>query len=584
MTACPTPAYLAEAAPMVWLSDLFAAITRRAGPVADRSNKARTQARRYDRTATQIAAALGGAPVRIEDLIDIDTRLVAYFKRLEVPPGESATLAHLKTKEHMLQEARREGWTCTRYELRLSWQPLYDARRGRHMSFSTIAEDAIAAGIFAKDYCNAHLLEWRSKKVDPHNPTPYPAPAADQAIGHFLALVRYCGLQKYFPKLDVSLRRRKNYVLPWERMPENLAKQIQGMYPWAVEEAPADIRKSERSGEAIVYILRELSSHAISQPDGHDIDDLRQVITVERVNNWVDYRLNDRQNLPGSVIMHLRWLCALVKQHDLFKGGDYGWLVLKVNSIIDEPRWVQRERKRRKLVPPQELNDLPAKIRADRLARRGLTPEQVARSVQNELFFSMPPWRSENHCAVDLKVNVIESEMTDDLWDKLTYIPDWVRDNKDEDRTFIFIHFFESQMKGGKQIWEVMDQKNEDLYRDFVANHRKYLIGKKEPHFSLFVGGNGRAMTKSGLSRLVAEISERYLDKRMSHHLRRDCVGIGMIVAGATYEQVGAVLHHSGDSDTSTEEYLRGLPSVGCAEVMEQEAAELAVELGLDFT
>lgn len=585
MTAASTTLDSTQAPCMVWLSDLFAAIERRDGPLAGRPRQARTKARRFDRTARQIEAALGGSPVRIEDLVDIDNKLVDYFKGLREPPGVSATLAHVKTKEHMLQEAHREGWTCTRYELRLSWRPLYDARRGRHMSFSTIAEDAIAAGIFAKDYCNAHLLEWRSKKVAPDNPIPYPAPAADQAIGHFLALVRNCGLQKHFPKLDVSLRRLKNYVLPWERMPENLVKQIQGMYSWAVEEAPADIRKSEASGKAIVNILRELSSHAISQPGGHDIEDLRQVITVERVDNWVDYRLDGRQNLPGSVIVTLRWLRALVTQHDLFEQGNYGWLVRKVNSILNEPRWIRRERKRRKLVPPQELNDLPAKIRADRLARPALTPEQVARSVHNELFFSMPPWRSENHCAVNLKVNLLESEMTDDLWGKLTYIPDWVRDNKDENRTFIFIHFFEDKMKGKKQIWEVMDQKNEDLYRDFVANHRKHLINKKHPHESLFVGGQGLAMTKCGLSRLMAEMSERYLDKRMSHHLRRDCVAIGMIVAGATYSQIGAVLHHSGnESDTSTDEYLRGLPAVGSAETVEQDAAELATELDLDFT
>ncbi|HEV2136339.1 MAG TPA: hypothetical protein VGR47_19075 [Terracidiphilus sp.] len=567
---------------MVWLSDLFAAIARREGPVADRSNKARTQARRYDRTAKQIEAALGGAPVRIEDLVDIDTKLVDYFKSLREPPGVSATLAHLKTKEHMLQEAHREGWTCTRYELLQSWRPLYDARRGRHMSFSTIAEDAIAAGIFAKDYCDEHLVEWRYSKTNPQNLIPYPAPAADQAISHLRALIRNCGLQTYFPKLDVSLRRRANYVLPWKAMPRTLVEQIQGMYPWAVEEAPADIRKSSSSGEAIVNILRELSSHAISQPDGLNIDSLRQVITLERVNDGVDYRLDERQNLPGSVIVNLRWLCALVKQHDLFKGGEYDWLILKVNSIIHEPRWVRRERKRRKLVPPQELHDLPAKIRADRLARSGLTPEQVARSMHNELFFSMPPWRSENHCDVDLKINVIESVMTDDLWHKLTYIPDWVRDNKDENRTFIFIHFFEDKMKARKQIWEVMDQKNEDLYRDFVTNHRKHLVNKRHPHSSLFVGGQGLAMTKLGLRRLMAEVSERYLDKRMSHHLRRDCVAIGMIVAGAAYDLVGAVLQHSGDD--STDEYLRGLPSIGCAEVMEQEAMELAVELGLDFT
>jgi len=367
-------------------------------------------------------------------------------------------------------------------------------------------------------------------------------------------------------------------------MPRRLAAQIQAIYTWAVISGPPNLIKSVASAEALMSILRQLSSYALSQPNGPDIKELPQVLTEDSICDWVDWRLDERENLPSAIMVSLRWLCALVDQHGLFNGGDYTWLRRKVNSIIDEPRWVKKERKRQKLVPPQLLLDVPAKIRSDRLAASELTSKQFARSLHNELFMSMPPWRSQNHCGISLTFNIVESEMTDDRWNQLTYIPAWVHEQlkNNEHRRFVFIHFVESEMKGKKEIWEVMDRGTEDLYREFL-DHRHLLLRKNEKdHGSLFVNANGRPMKKPVLRRLMLEITTRYLPKPLAPHLRRDCVVIAMIVAGATFEQIGAVLQHGWQESTNA--YTPGLSAVSCAEALEREVAKLAVELGLDFT
>lgn len=584
MAACPTNPLVDEDPHLVWLSDLLAAIELQYGPAGQRSKWEQLQVREFEVTAKHIAAALNDLPykeikdnmllkgIRIEELVGIDDKLIRHFNTLKTT--SEVIKLHQRTKAHMLDRAHSlGGWTCTQYELRQSWQPLYDVRRGKRMSFLTIAEDAIAAGIFAADYSDNHLDIWRSKQKN--------GPAADQAMKHLRALIRNGKIGKHFPLLDVSLRRRANYVRPWKEIPELLAGQIQGVKRWAVADGPLKFRKSKTSACALVYILRDLSSHALSQPGGSEIDDLRQVITEERVGSWVDYLLDVRKDLPGSIKTHLRWLCALVKQHDLFKGRDFNWLVLKTNSIIDQPKWVRRERKRKKLVPHRLLAAVPAKIRADRLATPGLTPKQFARSLHNELFMSMPPWRSANHAGVNLKLNIVKSEMTDDLWHQLKHVPAWVEQEEDEHRRYIFIHFVEAEMKAKKEVWEVMDHETELVYFEFLK-HRHLLIGKKGDPGTIFLGCDGRAMTKWGLSRLMNEISDRYLPRRLSHHRRRDCVVVGMIVAGATFGQIGAALHHG--SKKSTDEYTCGLPAVSCAEVQEREVAEVAVELDLDFT
>jgi hypothetical protein len=563
---------------METLSDLLAAIERELGPACKRSAQQRRQLIRFHATAWHIQTVLHRESldsIRIEELTGIDAKLAARLKQLRATRGCFAR--HRRSKDLLLETAHRLGWTSPSYDVVLQWKPVYSIRQFTQFSeCREIIEYAIAEGILPEDYSNEHLAEWKRKKLKRGcSPT-----ATDRAVCHLRYAIRRGGLAEQFPLLDVSPRSALPCSIAWEEMPANLAGQIKGFHSWALR-----FGKRESTATALLWALRALSSFALEYPCGSDITDIRQVITEEHVCHWVTSR-QIKKNLPSGITTHLRRLSELVKQNDFFDQGDYGWLARRINNLMREPKWKRRERKRQLLVAPHLVAAIPLRIRAERESRKNLTPKEIAWSVHDELFISMPPWRSVNHAGVDRDLNILETKISDDLWHKVTQIPSWVHEElaNNGDREFLIIHFPEDVMKGKAPIWEIMDREIEPLYRDYVENHRP-LLSKHDPG-ALFLGRDGFALHRGGLRRLVAELTSRYLPKRISHHKRRDCTAIATILAGGSYKEVGAILHHSQrhSSNQITDEYLAGLPQVGCAEVLEQEIATLAAESNLDLS
>lgn len=561
--------------PMTMLSELLAAITRQYRRIPKPSYQKTKQYSNMRATARLVSALLNKCPetIRIEELTGISFKFLEQSKFTKKSP--KAIRLQLRLCGQLMDEAHALGWTCRAYVVHLSWRPLQAVIQKRMSSCRKIVDDAIEKGIHARDYSDDDLEEWRDAAFEEGQPAPY----LDHTMTWLRLAIRKHRLQRHFPLLNVSLRKAKTYILPVKEIPITLAKQIRELHEWALTDP--EFKKTKRTAGELLYMLRELTSYAIE--NGGSIANVMDAVTEYWVCKWADWRRPTAR--PRTIEVSLVRLRSLVKQNSLFAGSDYTWLDCKIRSIMKEPRWVRKERKRKMLVPFQLLAKIPSQIRADRLTLQNPTPLQLAWSVHDELFMSMPPWRSANHSSVTLEDHISESEMTDTRWHQLLNKPDWIKEELQNNphRKFTFFHFLEIEMKGKKEIWEVMDRDLEALYRDYRDHHRPILTCGKNPK-TLFLGRDGKALTASGLGRLMADISSRYLPKRISHHRRRDCTAIGMIVAGATYKQVGAALHHSLRGGESTDEYLVGLPSIGRASVLEQEIAQLASELELAFT
>lgn len=561
--------------PMNMLSDVLAVIEQKYRQIGRLSNQEGLQLRNV-RTTAELISDLLQKPVdkiQIEQLTGITFKILQQSSLIHKSP--KALLHRLRICERFLDEAHALGWTCPAYLLGLSWRPLKVAIQNRMSSCRQIVEYAIDKGIYAHDFSDDDLDVWRREALQRGLGATY----VDHTITWLRLAIRKNGLEQTFPNLNVSLRKAETYVLPLDQIPTTLAQQIQEVQEWALHDP--EFAKTPRTTTEIVSAVRELTSFALER--GGNIIEIRDAITEHWVARWTDWR--KRKVRPKTLEVSLGRLRALVRQHSLFNNGDFGWLDYKIRSVFKEPKRTRRERKQSKLVPHQLLAEVPARIRAERLKMQNPSERDLAWSVHDELFMSIPPWRSANHCGVNIESNIVESEMTDDLWGKIPCVPAWVQTEyeKDEHKIFLLFHFPEDQMKGQKEIWEVMNKDTVDLYRDFRDNHRSKLVCGVDTG-SLFLGRDGRAMTRAGLARLIKDISTLYLPKRISHHLRRDCVALGMKIAGATYKEIGAALHHSLNGGESTDEYLVSLPQVNCAGVLEREVATLAHKVGLDFT
>jgi hypothetical protein len=195
------------------------------------------------------------------------------------------------------------------------------------------------------------------------------------------------------------------YGIPLEDMPTKLREDIETVLKWKM--APfarnrpkfGKIRPVTARNDRL--ILTQLASYVVKVAGGSP-QSLPDLVQQDNVEGFTEWAINERHIKGRSVQGRLAGILAIVKHHPMFAGQDFAWFKTLLDSIPLEDESERKKRKAVKYVSYDELETIPAKIRAFREAyekKRNSTTAKVAQLVAEELIFRwflVFPWRQRN--------------------------------------------------------------------------------------------------------------------------------------------------------------------------------------------
>jgi hypothetical protein len=521
------------------------------------------------------------------ELIDIEEILnftpEDYEQRLDVTPRRA--IWHVGMQNKLLSYAASYGWTCESYQRREAWTPIRAALRsskGGSLGCQGIVTFALRNGWLPSTFCDAAMNAWITWMIkDSHS-----IRTVESEEWSFRKKLRDADLQRLFPNFSLASKNPDPYYLRVDKvtgvLTGALGEELLCIIQWKLHQCPVEFRIRQSSADRLLEMLRGLCGYAIYVRGICGITTLRQVITEEIITEYITWLHDTRECGWNSVRSDLGRVHALITQsHPLFadKKGEYAWFGLALQQIPKESKEELRKRKIDKSVAYAEFAELAIKIRAELEGNRDLDPFARACLFRDYLFCSVlqrHPWRQRNlrECRVGEgnHPNIFYDEIPEDVLRDLKLSPEEQRMfAADQAHAVWLCHFVEAETKGSKEIWERLDLELVEPLKEYVDVHRPVLVRRGPGSASLFVSNSGRQMSKNRMASLLAELSLRYISKRLSPHIVRDIVTENALANGCTFEQIQAMLWHI--LAKSTQRYLSGFNASHAAVALEKHFA-----------
>jgi integrase len=261
--------------------------------------------------------------------------------------------------------------------------------------------------------------------------------------------------------------------------------------------------------------------------DNGKLHALLDLVTVDRVSAYVDWRLNLRKGKGRSVVVQLGALCSALKEHPNYKGVDFSWLDDLLRGIPYEAESSRRERKERKYLPYDTLAQTPGQIRAvrNKLAKASY---EFARLLHDELVIQwllILPWRQRNirECRIGLKsngANLFKAEI--EQWDSVAK-PKWVQEElrSNPRAKFWQYHFREDETKNGREVRSILPRRLIPLLEEYLEHARPLLLNGTDPG-RLFLNEDGAPFKENTIIALIEKLTLRYGRRRVTPHIFRD--------------------------------------------------------------
>jgi len=553
-------------------------------------------------TALHMIAMIGRPPnaIPLEELIDIDSRLIAYLESQAIP--HRTALRYVREKDCLLERARTMGWSSAKFAVRESWEPIKVALKPSPHGSLTIPASAIAHGIAASEFGEDAMAAWR-QEMRRRNRSPSTIHIAEST---FRSKVRKARLAASIPHLGLRRRGPTVYRLPTSRLTPSLRRDIEAKLTWKsapiVEGREARFAIREDSRRNLEEILHQVCAFAVKKRGMKNVQSLREILIPEVLRPMVEWLLEVRKHRPASVARHLGLIRALLRQHPDFHPVDCSWLSDEIARLPREPNWKKVARKNRRSISYEELLKVPAGLEAAIASARD--PLKKAWLTHDLLFIKWTlyhPWRSRNlrECRLpDLQIH--PEQEPDDANLKHEPLPldrrgpelaDWARQRlaDDPNEEFWQVQFLEIDTKGKHMIHELVSAELVELLERYLAvrdelvndarktarkNARKDAhkdavkdvgsdavkdanedadekAGKKhgDPR-TLFLNRLCKAMTRQELCNLYARLTEQYVGRRATPHLARDSFAAHHLENGGTMPSLQRALWHRDECTT----------------------------------
>lgn len=208
--------------------------------------------------------------------------------------------------------------------------------------------------------------------------------------------------------------------------------------------------------------------------------------------------------------------------------------------------------RQRQLVDYHKLCQIPEHIRKDveTWNRRG-QGVRTAMAIRNQLlvkWLTVLPWRADylRKCRIGGQKqggNLFKARIARN---SMSIAPEWVKEALGTDPRHKFWHYLfrESETKRASTICGVLPKLLVPLLEEYVGLYRPFLVGCNDPG-TLFVNDAGRPFNGRSFTKLVENLTERYVEQRVSPKLFRQAFAVAWLKSNPNeYFTLAKVLWH----------------------------------------
>jgi integrase len=324
------------------------------------------------------------------------------------------------------------------------------------------------------------------------------------------------------------------YGIPLEDMPTKLREDIQAVLRWKQAEFARNrpkfgkIRAVTANNDRLIF--SQLTSYVVKVA-GASPQSLHDLVQQDNVEGFIEWAINERHIQGRSVQGRLAGVLAIVSHHPMFVGKDFAWFKALLDSIPLEDESEREKRKAIKFVTYDELEAIPAKIRAFCEAyekKRNSSPAKIAELVREELIFRwflVFPWRQRNlrECLVSGSApNLFKAQIPpNSTLDKPTWIAEAEVANPASE--FWQISFSPSGTKTHIPVDLLLPRHLVQPLEEYLAEYRPLMLNGKDPG-TLFVTARGKRMRSDQVGNVIGRWTTLFASNRTTPHMVRDSV------------------------------------------------------------
>jgi integrase len=258
---------------------------------------------------------------------------------------------------------------------------------------------------------------------------------------------------------------------------------------------------------------------------------LHDLIQQDNVEGFIEWKINERHVKGRSLQIGLAGILAIVKHHPIFRGQDFTWFKALLDSIPLEDDSERKKRKALKYVSYDELEMIPAKIRAFREAyekKRKKSPTRVAQLAMEEFMFRwflVFPWRQRNlrECSIGGSAPNLFKGKIPPLCD--IDKPRWIieEEARNPEAEFWMVSFTPDGTKTHIPVDLLLPRQLIGPLDEYLAVYRPIFLNGKNSEM-LFVSPRGKQMRSDQVGRVIGHWTTTCATNRTTPHMIRDSV------------------------------------------------------------
>jgi len=482
-------------------------------------------------------------------LIDADHVLPAYLREQQCYK-QSSIDSYRKAARFIFRCAKRLECLSQNAEIPEDWQSIFAAAKTE--GCAQIVRYAIRQGISSAAFSDRDLDRWSEILTARKRQGAY----ATSMKNLFRSVIRRYDLSGALPL--VSPQRNYRYGIPTASMSSTLQQEIKNILAfkqglvWA-RGLPRRARQGPVTAAGLEGEFCQLYGFAV-RILGLKIDSLADLVTERIVTEFTSWLINERKVFRQSVILKLASIHAGVRYYVTFRSTDFRWLQDLIAEIEPEPDSERQERKRRKCLPYEVVEAIPAKLRECRNSvSKASNPLGWAFLLHDELLMTwllVLPWRRRNLCECKLGLQdeganlfMVPLSATADI-DLPASVEARLRVNPNE--PFWQYRFLASQMKKKRMIRGALPIQIAPILEEYLPYRRDLLARTGQDHDRLFLDRDGKPLAAENMTALVKKLTLRYAGREISPHLFRSIVAYQYLRENPRdYLALGKILGHT---------------------------------------
>jgi hypothetical protein len=502
-------------------------------------------------TANHIAQCFGRPldAIQVTELAHALPQLRAFlterrFKR-------NSIRSYLNYVRILLRKAHDFGWVGIDPDVEAAWAPVLGAIPSQNWLSKTrsIVRYAIQRNVKPSAFGESELESWSEWMLKQGRKRSY----VRSLSGNFRSFVFRNG----FPTAlnDIYAEGGVVFRIAFENLPEPLRSEVTQLLDWKVAEFSRGRPERNRHRPVTAKNFRDLLCRIVGfleRVQRKRVASLKELLTEDNLRDFVEWSINKRKVKGYYFISWFGMLYSSVRMYPGLKGTDFSWLGKLIEELpVKDAEGQKQAAKKRKWVDYEIVFQIPARIRAERLALKSQTSRGAALLCRNELlmtWLTTLPWRQRNLRECKLGHQEHGGNLFKERLSEASTIakPRWVEDALNENRQDAFWQFLfrPDETKTSHRVHSLLPRQLIPILEEYLERYRPLLVNGEDPQ-TLFLNDAGRPISSEGIFTIVGNITYQCVRRRINPHLFRDIFAVRWLEKNPEdYLSVSKILWH----------------------------------------